>query len=133
MKRIAVITIAILLLTVVVFAESGSWFYPELDWFSLESSEIAMVPDGLSEREIEIYRAGYANGHFDALNPAYEEGLYVINTKTKKFHLSNCMSTLTIEAAQRKHSYQTSAELIENGYKPCGQCHPERNAEQDGK
>ncbi len=132
MKRIIIIIFAVLLLMGIVFAESSSWLYPELDWFSIESSKGATVPEGLSDREIEIYRAGYANGHFDALNPAYEEGLYVLNTKTKKFHLSNCMSTLTIEAAQRKHSYLTPAELMENGYKPCGQCHPERNGDQDG-
>ena len=28
---------------------------------------------------------------------AYVEGRYVLNTKTKKFHLTNCPSTLTIE------------------------------------
>ena len=121
-----------MLLTVVAFAESSSWFYPELDWFSLESSEKATVPEELTEREIEIYRAGYANGHFDALNPAYVEGLYVLNRKTKKFHLSNCMTTLTIEAVHREHSNLSPLEIMNMGYKPCGQCHPEREAEQDG-
>ena len=70
-KSIIVIGTAVLLLIGVVFAESSSWIYPEMDWYSLESSKDTVVPEGLSEREIEIYRAGYANGHFDALNPAY--------------------------------------------------------------
>lgn len=92
----------------------------------MESAENAPVPEGLTEREAEIYRAGYANGHYDALHPAYVEGLYVLNTKTKKFHLSNCMTTLMIETDNREHSRLSPEELMDMKYKPCGQCNPER-------
>lgn len=109
-------------------AESNSLlaFYTEQDWFSLQSAQEAALPEGLTAREAEIYRAGYANGHYDALHPAYTEGVYVLNTKTKKFHLSNCMTTLNIETSNREHSTLSPKELMANGYKPCGQCHPER-------
>ena len=132
MKKFVIIIIVVLAFGSIVLAESSSWLYPELDWFSKESAENAIVPEGLTEREIEIYRAGFANGHFDALNPAFVEGLYVLNKKTKKFHLSNCMTTLTIEAAHRIHiSDKTPEEIMAEGYKPCGQCHPERPVDQE--
>ena len=128
MKRKIIILTILLCLLGVVYAESNSllYFYND-NWFSLQSAQNTVVPEGLSEREIEIYRAGYANGHYDAMNPAFIEGLYVINTKTKKFHLSNCMTTLMIEIENRKHSTDTPDELMSKGYKPCGQCNPERH------
>ena len=126
MKRRLLAIIIMLSLFSVVLAESNSFITRKLDWYSRESASKAPIPEGLSEREIEIYQAGYADGHYDALHPAFEEGLYVINTKTKKFHLSNCMTTLTIDAENRKHSYETPEALMEQGYKPCGQCNPER-------
>lgn len=129
MKRSFVI-LALLMLSLFCFmiAQAGSllYYYTDLDWYSIQSAEEAAVPDGLTAQEIEIYRAGYANGHYDALNPTYVEGMYVINTKTKKFHLSNCMSTLSISSANREHSTLAPKELISKGYKPCGQCKPER-------
>ena len=90
-RRIAIILVFASLMGVV-FAESNGLlkFYTADDWYALEQSQKAVLPEGLTEREAEIYRAGYANGHYDALHPAFIEGLYVLNTKTKKFHLSNC-------------------------------------------
>ena len=125
MKRKAVILMILLCLLGAVYAEGNSLLYFNHDnWFSLQSAQNAIVPDGLTEREIEIYRSGYANGHYDAMNPAFQEGLYVINTKTRKFHLSNCPTTLLIVIENRKHTTETPEELIAAGYKPCGQCDP---------
>ena len=116
-----------------VFAESNPllYFYTELDWFSKQSSDEAPLPEGLTEHEAEIYRAAYANGHYDALHPAFIEGLYVLNTKPKVFHLSNCMNTLLILSGNRVHSDLSPEILMNEGYKgkkykPCGACHPER-------
>ena len=111
-----------------VLAESASLldYFTDLDWFSKESAQNAPIPAGLTPREEEIYRAGFANGHYDALNPEYIEGLFVLNTKTKKFHLSNCMQTLLINTENRKHSTLSAEELSQQGYKPCGACNPER-------
>ena len=131
MKRIIVVAVVILIITGIVYAETNGLldFYTERDWFSLQAASEALIPTGLNEHEIEIYRAGYANGHYDALHPAYIEGLYVLNTKTKKFHLSNCMTTLMIETDNREHSTLTPEELMLIGYKPCGQCNPERESD----
>ncbi|MBQ9197516.1 MAG: hypothetical protein IJ157_09805 [Clostridia bacterium] len=129
MKRAFMIMILLTLsLFCIVLAKANSSLYSrsELDWFSLQSADEAILPDGLTDREAQIYRAGYANGHYDALNPAFIEGTYVINTKTKKFHLTNCITTLAIHSSNRKHSTLSPQELIANGYSPCGQCKPER-------
>ncbi len=128
MKRIIVITIVILTLFGVVLAKSDAipLFYAELDWYAKQSANETIIPEGLTEREAEIYRAAYANGFYDALHPAYIEGKYVLNTSTKKFHLTNCRSTLLIESVNREYSTLTPEELInDRKYKPCGQCHPE--------
>lgn len=127
MKRCIVIVIVLLSLFGVVVAESNMFrlFYADLDWFSKQSAEEAIIPVELKEREIEIYRAAYANGFYDALHPAYIEGTYMLNTKTKKFHLTNCPTTLLIESNNRQYSTLTPEELMEKNYKPCGQCHPE--------
>ena len=49
----------------------------------------------------------------------------MLNTKTKKFHLTNCPTTLLIESNNRQYSTLTPEELMAKNYKPCGQCHPE--------
>ena len=126
----AVIILLVCLLGVVLADFDSLYSYGAMhDWFAKQSSEEAFIPDRLDAREEAIYRAAYANGFYDALHPAYIEGLYMLNTKTRKFHLTNCSSTLTIETHNRKYSDKTPEELIADGYKPCGQCHPDREAE----
>lgn len=132
MKYKAAIALIILSLLGAAIAESNGFlkFYTENDWFALQAAEKTDVPEGLTQREAEIYRAGYANGHYDALHPAYQEGVYVLNTKTKKFHRSNCPNTLLISSENRQHSTLTAKELMAGEldhcvYQPCGLCHPE--------
>ena len=128
MKHKLLIFIAVICLFGFVLAESDAFldYFTARDWFSMESARNAAVPEGLTEREEKIYRAGFASGHYDALNPEYIEGLFVLNTKTKKFHLSNCMQTLLINTGNRQHSTLSARELTEQGYKPCGACNPDR-------
>lgn len=98
---------------------------PDMDWFSAGEAFKAQIPDGLSEREAEIYRMAYARGHYDALHPGFIDGEYVLNTKTKKYHLTNCPNTLLIHSANREHFTGSLDELHKNGYSPCGTCKPE--------
>ena len=128
MKHKLLIFIAVICLFGFVLAESDAFldYFTARDWFSMESARNAAVPEGLTEREEAIYRAGFASGHYDALNPEYIEGLFVLNTKTGKFHLSNCMQTLLINTGNRQHSTLSARELTEQGYKPCGACNPDR-------
>ena len=128
MKHNITIAIMVLFIMGIALAETSPFLYDYVknDWFSIQSAEEAILPEGLTDRETEIYRAAYANGFYDALHPVYIEGTYVLNTKTKKFHLTNCPSTLLIESNNREYSTLSSTELMDNKFKPCGQCHPER-------
>ena len=52
------------------------------------------------------------------------EAIYVLNTRSKRFHLSDCDSVKDIKD-KNKQSYSGKREgLIEQGYKPCGICKP---------
>jgi len=50
-------------------------------------------------------------------------GLYVVNTKTKKFHYPWCYSGLQI-VDDLKFIRDTPSALMGMGYKPCGNCKP---------
>lgn len=58
-------------------------------------------------------------------NPSTGNGRsYVLNTSTKKFHYPSCSSVKQMSAKNRKDVIATRAELIAQGYDPCGRCHP---------
>lgn len=46
---------------------------------------------------------------------------YIGNSKTKKFHLPSCH---TLPAEQNKIYFDTRDSAIQEGYTPCGNCHP---------
>ena len=49
---------------------------------------------------------------------------YVLNTNTHKFHYPDCRSVGQIKPNHRVNSTQTRDEIMAQGYKPCGNCHP---------
>ena len=49
---------------------------------------------------------------------------YVLNTSRKRFHRPDCQSVLDIKPENRQDFYGTREELIDQGYQPCGNCHP---------
>ena len=49
---------------------------------------------------------------------------YVLNTNTMKFHYPNCSSAKKISSKNRKDYTGSRDELINQGYDPCGNCHP---------
>lgn len=49
---------------------------------------------------------------------------YVLNTRSKRFHLPTCESVQEMSAKNRKEYQGTREELIEEGYSPCGVCKP---------
>lgn len=49
---------------------------------------------------------------------------YILNTNSHKFHLPDCSSVKDISSSNKEESTQSRAELIENGYEPCGRCKP---------
>lgn len=52
------------------------------------------------------------------------ETVYVLNTKSKKFHLPECSGAASIAAGNREEVSSPRQELIDAGYSPCGTCKP---------
>lgn len=49
---------------------------------------------------------------------------YILNTNTRKFHVLSCSSIEDTLAEHKKEYTGTRESLIEDGYSPCGRCHP---------
>ncbi len=49
---------------------------------------------------------------------------YVVNIKSKKFHLPTCSGVASMKAKNREDSTLSRQELIDQGYAPCGTCKP---------
>ncbi|MBR6916709.1 MAG: DNA/RNA non-specific endonuclease [Clostridia bacterium] len=49
---------------------------------------------------------------------------YILNTKSKKFHLPTCEHVAEISASAKREFLGTRRELIDEGYVPCGGCDP---------
>ena len=49
---------------------------------------------------------------------------YVLNTNTKKFHLPSCGSAQNMRQENREDFTGDREKLIQDGYQPCGSCHP---------
>ena len=52
------------------------------------------------------------------------EQTYILNTSSKKFHLTTCGGVADIKAANRSDYTGTREEIIAAGYDPCGRCKP---------
>ncbi|MGN0046175.1 MAG: DNA/RNA non-specific endonuclease [Eggerthellaceae bacterium] len=52
------------------------------------------------------------------------EGEYILNVKSKKFHLPDCQGAESMSAANRQEYEGPRQDLIDQGYEPCGICNP---------
>ena len=52
------------------------------------------------------------------------EAAYVLNTKSKKFHLPTCSGAASLKEENREEYTGTREALIDQGYAPCGTCKP---------
>ena len=70
----------------------------------------------------------YANGNSrlaeDADAQIIGEEHYVLNTKSHKFHTPECSAIEKISESNKAEYFGTREELIDQGYEPCGYCHP---------
>jgi DNA-entry nuclease len=58
-------------------------------------------------------------------DPAQEiESVYVLNVRSKRFHLPDCSGANSISESNRETYTGTREALLELGYTPCGQCKP---------
>ena len=49
---------------------------------------------------------------------------YILNTNTRKFHLPDCSGAADIKGKNREEYTGTREKLTNQGYEPCGRCHP---------
>ncbi len=128
MKRKIAIILLILSMMTIVYADSQNdlirMYAANSDNESIQIAKNAPVPEGLTEREAAIYRAGYAMGRYDTLNPTNTPGVFVLNTSTKKYHRTNCSSVPSIAPKNREYSTLSSKELERRGYSACKNCRP---------
>ena len=68
-------------------------------------------------------------GQKETTGKTYETVLpvtFVINEASLKFHLPSCASAKKISAENRREASSFAFALMEDGYSPCGVCHPEK-------
>ena len=53
-----------------------------------------------------------------------ESVTYVLNTSSKKFHLPTCSGAASMSEANRQEYAGSRADLVSQGYTPCGTCKP---------
>lgn len=49
---------------------------------------------------------------------------YVLNTSSKRFHMVDCKSVNQMKETNRAYSTESAETLVNQGYKPCGNCKP---------
>ena len=65
-----------------------------------------------------------AEGEENTQAPSGEPVDYIVNTSSKKFHLTTCYKAAEISDKNRAEMTATREEMIDNGYSPCGICKP---------
>ncbi|MBR6872116.1 MAG: hypothetical protein IKN17_01270 [Ruminococcus sp.] len=58
------------------------------------------------------------------LEPIKNSGGFILNTKTKKVHISSCRYVSDIDEDNKEHSNKSIEELKAEGYSACGNCKP---------
>lgn len=61
---------------------------------------------------------------FETVTEVSADADYVLNTRSKKFHLPSCDSAKTIAVDNYSEFQGSREELIAEGYEPCGRCKP---------
>ncbi len=69
----------------------------------------------------------YATGESQAAKTDKSDGevaTYILNTNNKKFHYEDCSSVTQMKESNKQEYTGTRADLIKQGYEPCGNCTP---------
>lgn len=64
----------------------------------------------------------WSTGSLPAENP--QEGDYILNTSSMKFHLPTCSGAASISEKNKRSSTLSPGQLLQQGYAPCGTCKP---------
>lgn len=60
----------------------------------------------------------------EASSAPSQEQTYILNTRSKKFHVPGCSSVKNMSERNKQTTTATRDELIAQGYSPCGNCNP---------
>jgi len=72
-----------------------------------------------------VYNDTHASTQTESFVPYEKEEIrYVINKKSKKFHIESCSSAKKINAENREEVTGSREALLASGYSPCGICKP---------
>ena len=130
MKRVL---IALLLVAILIIPAANAdlfvlaRFKPMFSEEALEAASKAQIPDeleGLNSDMKELFELGFAAGYDAAIKAKTTEITYILNTKSMKFHLPNCLGVRNMKEENRQETTKTREELISQGYEPCGTCKP---------
>lgn len=69
-------------------------------------------------------KPSYDNSNNTSSNENHKQNIYVLNINSKKFHLEGCSSANKISEQNKEIYHGTREDLIDDGYTPCGSCHP---------
>lgn len=79
-----------------------------------------------TEKEIKVGtttgKSSASNASSNAIIPSGTT--YVLNTKTKRFHLTTCSSVNQMAEKNTKYSTESAAAIVAMGYQGCGNCKP---------
>lgn len=104
--------------------------------FNVQPGVLIDTRDGSSEKDPAWTAPERDLQPLEELGPAEEAGArelpegevlsraYILNTKTKKFHLPGCSYAENVQAENREIFEGSREELLEQGYSPCGRCRP---------
>lgn len=92
-----------------------------------KSGTIVLESDGYSLTDISNYvkeSAGIATSDKTEIESSTENVKYILNTNSKKIHLSDCPSVSNISTQNKKATNETIEELEKQGYTCCKSCNP---------
>lgn len=95
---------------------SESWQVGEPTGSAEKSKDSENAATGIRDQQSGI---SYAKDSTDA-----EQGDYILNANTKKFHRPTCASVKRMSDANKIVSTESREVLIEQGYEPCKNCNP---------
>lgn len=95
----------------------------EIDYKTGESREAKeLLPASQNSDKAGNAASGIASDK-DSSDPVSEQ-TYILNTSSKKFHRESCSGVKSMKEKNKKIYTGKRAEVIEQGYAPCGNCHP---------
>ncbi|MBR6030200.1 MAG: hypothetical protein IKP40_14040 [Clostridia bacterium] len=129
-SRVLVTTmLAVLLVAVLAVAFSDIAIYPCSAEVEILESYLNGDEDVTADEAIAAL--AYIKSYLDsgaasrsAFSTYSEEGYYVLNVHTRKFHLPSCNSVKAISEKNRELWHGSREALIDQGYSPCGSCNP---------